>query len=369
MRIALLGDIAPFGRYCLAKNPDLLDQFVSVRNFLSKFDLVIGNLEAPFTVSEKPIGGKSATVKAHPANIGLLTALGITHVTLANNHIGDFGFSAYEHTKSCLEEAGIAWFGTEGKQIDIEHGGEKIALLGFCSYNTNPSGIPVGRIDGLNYLDSQAVFSAVKRNASNGFLSILSVHSGQEHVHMPSSDDVCFARSLTGIADYVYYGHHPHVVQGHERVSGSAIFYSLGNFLFDDVYTLRDPKKPLVALSEANKTGAIGTVEINNGKIIDIGVTPIYLGADQVFVGDAVQKFDIATYDSLLATAGTLEYNQKRNSVIRAFIDGRRELRDFMWYLRRLNLNSVGIIFKARKNARLYHRAFASKLPFTEEGL
>lgn len=367
MKIALLGDIAPFGRYCLAEHPDLMDQFASVRDYLSQFDLVIGNLEAPFSLNERPVGGKSATVKAHPANIGLLTALGVTHVTLANNHIGDFGRGAYERTKTCLEEAGVEWFGTEGKQIYIERGGEKIALLGFCSYNTNPSAIPAGSGGGLNYLDAQAVQDAVRRNAWNGFLSILAVHSGQEHVHMPSSDDVRFARGLADVADFVYYGHHPHVVQGHERIDGSAIFYSLGNFVFDDVYTPRDPDKPLITLSEANKTGAIGSVEIRNGQIVDMGVTPTYLGADQVLIGDAVPGFDMAAYDTHLATAGTPEYDQNRASVIRAFIDSRRELRDFKWYLRRLNLNSVGIILKSRKNARLYREVFASKLPLTED--
>jgi len=367
MKIALLGDIAPFGRYCLAEHPGLVAQFASVRDYLTQFDLVIGNLEAPFVLNDRAIGGKSATIKTHPANVRLLTSLGVTHVTLANNHIGDFGRGGYERTKTCLEKAGIEWFGTEGKQIHIEQGGEKIALLGFCSYNTNPSPVPAASGGGLNYLDAQAAQDAVRGNASDGFLSILAVHSGQEHVHMPSSDDVRFARGLADLADYVYYGHHPHVVQGHERVAGSAIFYSLGNFVFDDVYTLRDPDKPLITLSEANKTGAIGIVEICNGQIVDMGVMPIYLGSDELLIGDAVPVFDMAVYDTHLATAGTPEYDQNRASVIRAFIDSRRELRDLKWYMRRLNLNSVGIILKARKNARLYREVFASKLPLTED--
>lgn len=366
MKIALLGDIAPFGRYCLAGHPDLLGQFSSVRDFLSQFDLVIGNLEAPFVLNEKPISGKSATIKAHPENVRLLSALGVTHVTLANNHIGDYGLKAYERTKSCLEEAKIGWFGTEGKQIDIEHDGEKIALLGFCSYNTNPSAVPTTPTDGLNYLDAQATHDAVRRNASNGFLSILAVHSGQEHIHMPSADDVCFARTLAGMANHVYYGHHPHVVQGHERVAGSAIFYSLGNFVFDDVYTPRDPARPLITLSEANKTGAIGTVEIKNGQIIKMGIMPTYLGDDQILVGDFVQDFDMTIYDALLSTAGTVEYNTTRASLIHALMRRRRKLRDLEWYLRRLNLNSLRIMVKARRNARLYREVFASKLPLTE---
>lgn len=368
MKIALLGDIAPFGRYCLARNTGLLEQFSSVRDYLSQFDEVIGNLETPFATDERPIGGKSATVKADPSNVTLLTALGITHVTLANNHIGDFGERAYERTKVCLDEAGIGWFGTEGKQIRLQRCGERIALLGYCSYNTNPSPIPTRTGAGLNYLDVEEVCCALEDNTADGYLSILAVHSGQEHVHMPSSDDVVFARGLAQKHDYVYYGHHPHVVQGHETIGGSAIFYSLGNFVFDDVYTPRDPYKPLIRLSEANKTGAIGTVEIRDGRIVGSGVTPIYMAPERMLIGDEVPGFDMDAFDAHLADAGTPEYNARRSAIIAKFIGSRRELRDLSWYLRRLNFNSVGIILKARKNARLYRAAFASKLNVQEDG-
>ena len=362
MKIALLGDIAPFGRYCLARNKRLLDQFAAVRDYLSQFDLVIGNLEAPFAVDETPIGGKSATVKAHPDNIGLLTALGITHVTLANNHIGDFGRKGYARTKSLLDQAGIGWFGTEDKQIRIERDGERVALLGYCSYNTNPS--PVA--SGLNYLDVDDVSHRLEENAADGFLSILAVHSGQEHVHMPSSDDVRFARALACKTDYVYYGHHPHVIQGHETVARSAIFYSLGNFLFDDVYTPRDKDAPLIRLSEANKTGAIGSVEIRNGSIVASAVTPIYLHQDRILVGDEVPDFDMAVFNAHLTDAVSAPYDRHRASLITDYIASRKSMRNLKWYLRRLNPNSLGIIVKARKNAKLYQSVFASKLGLLE---
>jgi poly-gamma-glutamate synthesis protein (capsule biosynthesis protein) len=186
---------------------------------------------------------------------------------------------------------------------------------------------------------------------------------------MPSSEDVRFARDLADAVDYIYYGHHPHVVQGHERISGSAVFYSLGNFVFDDVYTPRDLKKPLITLSEANKTGGIGTVEILDGKIVDTGVTPIYMGDDQMLIGDLVPEFDIAAYNAHLVNVGTPEYEKKRASQIRTYIDGRRELRDLNWYIRRLNLNSVGIVLNAHKNARLYRKRFTSKLPLMGSAL
>jgi poly-gamma-glutamate synthesis protein (capsule biosynthesis protein) len=364
MKIALLGDIAPFGRYCITRNEGLLKYFSPVADYLSQFDLVIGNLETPFVTNERPIGGKSATIKADPDNVALLSALGISHVTLANNHIGDFGQRAYERTKAVLEEAGIGWFGTEGKQIKLQQSREKIALLGYCSYNTNPSTVTAQSGAGLNYLDVEDVCRMLEENTAEGYLSILAIHSGQEHVHLPSSDDVAFARGLARNYDYVYYGHHPHVIQGHEIIGSSAIFYSLGNFVFDDVFTSRDQHEPLIRLSEANRTGAIATVEISDGHVVGSAMTPVYMAPDRMLIGEEVHWAEIESFDAYLADACTPEYDRRRSSIIADFIKNRRELRNLNWYLRRLNLNSFGIILKARKNSRLYRVAFSSKLKF-----
>ncbi|RYE38377.1 MAG: hypothetical protein EOP21_12320, partial [Hyphomicrobiales bacterium] len=170
------------------------------------------------------------------------------------------------------------------------------------------------------------------------------------------------ARGLAAKTDYVYYGHHPHVIQGHETVGGSAIFYSLGNFLFDDVYTQRDHSAPLIRLSEANKTGAIGTVEIRNGSVVSSAVTPIYLHQDRILIGDDVHDFDMAVYNAHLMDALSEPYDHHRASLITDYIASRKRMRNLKWYLRRLNSNSLGIIVKARKNAKLYQSAFASKL-------
>ncbi|WP_374343791.1 CapA family protein [Azonexus sp.] len=361
MKLALLGDIAPFGRYCLHRHPEVLAQFEGVRSFLRGHDMVIGNLETPFSEGEGAAGWKSAHIHAHPANIDLLRFLGVTHVTLANNHIGDFGAAAYERTKAVLEQAGIGWFGTEDRDIRLEVQGERIAILGYCSLNTNPS--PLTALGGgVNLLDLDRVVEAMAQNQRDGFMTVLAIHSGQEHVHMPSSEDVAFARGLAARFDYVYYGHHPHVVQGAEMVENSLIFYSLGNFVFDDVYTPRDPDKPLIQLSEANKTGAVASVEIIDGKVCDWSVTPIYLGTEHVALGIDVFGFDMRPYNAALTMACSEDYDSRRRAIIFEYIESRHAMRDIKWYLRRLNLNSVGVILAARRNARKHSELFTTKL-------
>ncbi len=367
MKIALLGDIAFFGQYCLKNNNNLSSYFENVRNYLKKFDFVIGNLETPFVDKENPIFGKSATIKSDPCNIEILSSLGITHVTLANNHMGDHGVRAYELTKKLLSDHQIHWYGTEDKQVKIEYQGEKIALLGYCSYNTNPSHIKINKKNGLNHLKAKEVYSNMKKNSDLGFFNILAIHSGQEHVHSPSAEDVRFARLLAEKFDYIYYGHHPHVIQGYEKVNNSALFYSLGNFIFDDVYTSRDTHKPLIKLSEENKTGLICDIEIKNGTLIRADSMQVYMGKERMLLDQEIKFDHREIYNSYLSQAGSIDYDSVRNKQILKYFSSRKKMRDLDWYLNRLNLNSLGIIIKSKLNARKYREYFVSEINLLEE--
>lgn len=362
MKIALIGDVALFGRYCIESNPDVLASLDKVSRFLSTHDLVIANLETPFSDTDKPLGAKSAHIRSASRNIEVLKYLGVTHVTLANNHVGDFGVGGYELTKKMLDAAGIGWFGIERRQIRIEHEDVRIALLGYCSYNTNPSFTNNESEAGVNVLDVDRVLSEMSVNAEDGFLNIVAVHSGQEHVPMPSMEDIRFARGLAGRFNYVYYGHHPHVIQGVEQRQSSPIFYSLGNFLFDDVYTARDSSRPLVSLSESNKTGLIASLKIENNCVSEWDLTPIYLDRDCVTMGKEVSDFSMTSVNSFLDQAENLDYSDIRQRCISDYIDERKSRRDLKWYIRRLNLNSLKMILNARRNTLFHTRCFTNKL-------
>ena len=362
MKIALLGDIAFFGKNCIKNNDNLFDYFKDAKDYLQNFDIVIGNLEAPFCENSSAVFGKSATVSSHPANIEIIKFLNITHVNLANNHIGDFGKDVYENTKKILENNKIDWFGTEEKDVFLNIYNEKVCMMGFCSYNTNPSIVRSNSKNGLNYLDAEVVYKKIDENSRNGYFNILSVHSGQEHVHLPSIEDIKFARSIAKKHSYVYYGHHPHVIQGFEKVSDAAIFYSLGNFIFDDVYTPKDDKNPLVAMTGANKTGLIGEIEIVDGKLVDVKSTPLFLGFSKVSIDIDHNKANLENINHYLNDIEEPEYSLKRQSKISEYINERKKLRNFKWYLDRMNLNSIGIIMNARKNTKLYKEKFLSKL-------
>lgn len=356
MKIALLGDIALFGKMSVNENPNVSAYFTEIADYLKKFDYVVGNLETPFSVEKKTNGAKSAYICSDVENIKILKQLHINAVCLANNHMFDFGKEGYETTKRILKENGIKHFGTEGQEVYIEMLGNKIAFSGFCCYTTNPlKCVPYGEY-GVNAYNIPTARQVIKTNANNGYFNIISVHAGLEHVNYPSLDHIRAARMLAEGTPIVYYGHHPHVIQGIEEYKESLITYSLGNFCFDDIYTNASGKSPLVTLTENNRHGAIIELTIENNYIVEWREQVIYNSNNQkmelVEVPDLISEYNDAVVNS---ECDNLKYNNKRKQILDARTKERKAKRDIKWYLKRLRPQYIKLVFDGRKNAKMFN--------------
>lgn len=349
----MLGDVALFGRFSVERSDKVEQYFCKVAEYLSAFDHVVGNLETPLVSGVPPVGPKSAHISSHPNNARVLKFLGVDIVNLANNHIYDFGEAGYRSTVRSLEDAGIAYFGVEDRQLELRGTSASVALHGYCSYNTNPLGAaPVGyRVNPLNVLHVQ---KRIAENHSNGLFNIVSIHSGEEHINYPSRDDVNMARSWAELCPYVYYGHHPHVIQGVERRRGSLIAYSLGNFCFDDVYTDRSAA-PLIRQTDNNKTGLILELTLGTAGLTDCKLTPVYAGHSEMAIDLEEVSQTIAAYSDAL-TREEPEYSLARAQQLASVLAERRVSRDVDWFLARLNLQSAMLLLRARYNAYQYNR-------------
>lgn len=359
MKIALLGDIAMFGTYSLAENSALVVDKTTlggVIKYLSDFDLVVGNLESPFSYTKKVHGAKSAYLCSDLCNVEILKMLNVGIVNLANNHIFDYGDEGYETTIKVLEQYGIQHFGTDGKQVAFKSGDNNIMFSGFCCYSTNPLRLAKKQGGkGINKYNVRDVEQMIKKNDENGFLNIVAVHAGTEHVNFPSLDHVRAARRLAETCPYIYYGHHPHVIQGVEEYEGSLIAHSLGNFCFDDTYTETSGDKPLVVLTEQNRTGMILEVTIEANKVVDWKETPIYIGKDGHITILEDANFLKAYNDGLVhCEDNPQEYDANRQKVINARIAERKAMRNFTWVVKRIRPRFVRLIFDMRENAKLY---------------
>ncbi|OJV32039.1 MAG: hypothetical protein BGO29_00965 [Bacteroidales bacterium 36-12] len=357
MKIALLGDGAFFGKFSIKKGKTF-SVFQTTADLLRTYDYVVLNLETPFASNTaRKFGSKSAYIKSDSDNIELLKYLNVDAVCLANNHLFDFGYDAYEFTKSILVENNIKFFGTEGGDLKIEINGNKICFSGYCCYSTNPLNFST---KGINILDFNTVSNKLIEDKNQGYNSILSIHAGQEHINYPNYDHIEFARKLSTVQPYVYYGHHPHVLQGIERINESIIAYSLGNFCFDDVYTEKS-KDPLIKMSDNNKESAILSLEYNNSKLIGYYLIPLYDGqiCDKEQSENILKK--ISEYSNYLNENKKL-YNRRRTDLINTYIKNRKSKRDINWYLKRLNINSIKLIVNNKLNQKRYHKSIKKYL-------
>lgn len=348
--------MAFFGICSMKSNPNAKDYFKDAAERLSHADYVVGNLETPFSIKKKTYGAKSAYICSNVANVELLKQLHIDAVTLANNHMFDYGKEGYETTKKVLIENGINFFGTEGKGLDVDMLGNSLRFEGFCCYSSNPlQAVPYGGY-GVNEYEVRKVDEILEEQENNVRLCVTAVHAGMEHVNYPSLDHVKAARWLASRHRIIYYGHHPHVAQGIEKQKESLIAYSLGNFCFDDVWSSVNKEKPLVKLTENNRSSFMLELDIQHNEILGYNVIPIYIGKDKMQVGKGIALDNLHEYMSVVDNMDVNEYNTFRNDIINRRIRKRKSERNISWYFKRLRVRYIKLVFKAHKNAKNYAR-------------
>ena len=356
MKIALLGDIALFGKMSVKENPKLNDYFAEVSEHLKSFDYVVGNLETPFSIAQKINGAKSAYICSDVENVQILKQLHVNAVCLSNNHMFDYGKEGYETTKKLLENNSIEWFGAEGKELKIVNENNKIAFSGFCCYSSNPlQCVPYGKY-GVNAFNIETVSDVLRRNNSLGFFNIIAVHAGLEHVNYPSIDHIRVARKLAKICPYIYYGHHPHVIQGIEECNRSLIAHSLGNFCFDNIYTVTSKDTPLITMTENNRTGVILELVIEDNKISSWYEQVVYISNEGNL--RLMEKLDLLVdYNRELknSESNVEAYTAKRDLILTQRIAERKTMRNINWYIKRLRLRYVKLFFESKRNIKLYN--------------
>ncbi|MGE5293760.1 MAG: CapA family protein [Solirubrobacterales bacterium] len=222
-------DLIAVGDISLARSNGRMP-FEHVVRYLRTGDIVFGNLECVLCDPGRS-AQKEITFRAPPARVEYLRQAGFTIVNLANNHTLDFGPMGLTQTCSVLREQGIPFIGVgggnpaDGHQI-VERRGVKVGFLGYgeadaCKVRGDVFVNSVRRrtiLDHLHYLRPRCD------------VLIVSLHWGLEYVRYPSPDQVELARTLAAEGVNLVLGHHPHVVQGVERVGSSLIVYSLGSF-------------------------------------------------------------------------------------------------------------------------------------------
>lgn len=339
MKIAFLGDIALIGKYDYSTNPEAVNRLAVLAEHLSQYDYVVANLESPLTNRSSSFVCKSMHLRSPTTNVELLKCLNIKAVSLANNHIFDFGKQGLIDTISVLERNNIEWFGVSSKDLVKEIAGEKVSFSGFCCYSTNGTGYQRNGKLGVNLLTSDTVKDQLEKDKRRNAFSILSIHWGLEHTNYPNYEHVIFAQNIALTKNVVVHGHHPHVIQGIQSVNDSLIAYSLGNCLFDECTNLKGTFT--LKQNESNKKSFVLEVEIKE-KSLDRhkihGFKDEERGLRFCDIDLEMQKIS----RSLDHIKDKSEYEEMRRLQFNDTIEKKFGKRDFKWLMSRMNYHSIG---------------------------
>lgn len=210
--------------------------FEKMDQFFRGVDVVFGNLEGPIDTTHTQTPNNSLVFSFETSVADLLRTHEFTVVQTANNHSFDQGVQGVDDTVLALEQAGLGHAGhptesTSDHVFTTTVRGQKLAILGFIAF---PS-------DTL----SPESLELVKQYAADPetFVAV-GVHWGAEYSLTAGAKQRALARSLIDAGVDVIVGHHPHVVQDIDLYKNRLIFYSLGNFIFDQYFS-RDTQEGL----------------------------------------------------------------------------------------------------------------------------
>jgi poly-gamma-glutamate synthesis protein (capsule biosynthesis protein) len=207
--------------------------FEKIASFLAENDLVVANLEGPITENKSislgsaPGSNNNFIFTFDPSLAETLFKKNIKIVNLGNNHILNFEQKGLAATKKYLTDENIEYFGEPGGQKSLlkEIEGVKTALVSFNQF--------VDNIDS----EKTAVVEEIKKAKARSDITVLLAHWGTEYAPAPNETIKNLAHQFIDAGADLVVGAHPHIIQPVEDYKGKKIYYSLGNFVFDQYFS------------------------------------------------------------------------------------------------------------------------------------
>jgi len=237
IRLAAVGDVGLIGvvREGIERHgPGWLLE--SVSPLFADVDVSLFNLEMPFALPDAPRRGEVREgFRVPPSTVAALRFPGVRIACLANNHVTDFGKEGLATTLATLREVGILTVGADftpeaaGALCVAEIRGVRLGVLGFAQ----PGPHTEGHGGWVAAAHPEAVLASVKKARPAVDVLVVNLHHGATYVDLPTPQGRDLARAVARAGADLVVGHHPHVVQGVERVGRACVAHSLGEFIFD----------------------------------------------------------------------------------------------------------------------------------------
>jgi poly-gamma-glutamate synthesis protein (capsule biosynthesis protein) len=283
--VAVTGDVM-LGRRVRARQDRVGDQGAALRPMarrLAAYDLTIGNLESTLSLAGRPRQGGDSFAADPSARDGLRRA-GFDVLSLANNHVGDFGPRALRQTLRRVTAGGFARVGAgldlaeASAPVVAERNGVRFGIVAFDAIGETPAATAARpgtlrlnmrpRTGRLRPADLRRVSDLVRDVRRAADVVLVVPHWGEQYTTRIWPDQRRVARALVRAGADLVVGGHPHWVQGVEALPGGLVYYSLGNFVFD------------MDFSRETQRGAVLELTLWDDELMSAELLPVVIGGD-----------------------------------------------------------------------------------------
>ncbi len=211
--------------------------FAKITHFTNQFELAFCNLECPVSAIGKSTG-KIYCFRADTNFFSGVQNAGFNVISLANNHIIDWGEQACLDTRRFIEKKELFAFGAGKDQTEalqpliVNKNGLRVAFLGSVGAPLKNVIWPITK-SGPGQATLAQLIERIDLVRNHVDYIVVSMHWGTEYEHIPRSHQITWAHALIDAGADLIIGHHPHVLQSIEIYKNRIILYSLGNFVFD----------------------------------------------------------------------------------------------------------------------------------------
>ena len=251
-----------------AENGGVLNCFDSALvNQLNKADFFMLNNEFAISNRGDPMTDKIYTFRSSPDSIDYLKSLGVDTVSLANNHVYDYGEEAFYDTMDYLAAAGLPYVGA-GYNVNEAAKGHYFIINGFKvgvvatsraeKFYLTPTA-DFNRAGVMGTYNSRYFLAAIEMAREQCDIVIVYAHWGTEYSTKLEEEQIKMSREYIDAGADAVIGSHPHCLQGMEYYKNAPIAYSLGNFWFND--------KPL--------DSCVLNLEVDEELNVEVSLTPL----------------------------------------------------------------------------------------------
>lgn len=248
--VSIVGDIS------LADNWEVMPQYDQrgkgvngilsdeVLKIMRESDFMIANSE--FTVSNRGIKtpGKYYTFRAKPERLAIYGDMGIDLVTLANNHVYDFGPLAFNDMLDSFKAIKMPYIGA-GKNLDEAKksyyltlpNGYRVAFVNATraeKWGIDTPGATATTGGVLLCYNTAEFIDTIKTAKANSDYVVAIIHWGTEGSHQLEQVQKTTAQDYLNAGADIIVGGHAHALQGIDYNNGKPIVYNLGDFIFNN---------------------------------------------------------------------------------------------------------------------------------------